>query len=317
MSTRHLVDPELLPALDAMPPMDLAVETLPARRAAMIEAMRAAPVPQVDGVERSEHRAPGPAGAPEVPVFVYAPAAAKRPLPALLHIHGGGYVLGTASMYDPRYALLAAEVGCLVASVDYRLAPETRFPGAVEDCYAALKWLRTNAAALGADPDRIAIAGESAGGGLAAGLGLLVRDRAEVRLALQVLHYPMIDDRTCVAADQNPVAGEFVWTRAANRFGWEALLGHAPGIDGVSPYAAAARATDLRGLPPTYLSTSTLDLFVDENLDYARRLMRAGVPTEMHVYPGAYHGFTMSATARVSRQYQRDYHQALARALHG
>ena len=210
---------------------------------------------------------------------------------------------------------LAARLGCCIASVDYRLAPETRFPGAIEDCYAALSWLVFNARELGIDPARIGVMGESAGGGLAAALSLLVRDRGEHRLAFQHLIYPMIDDRTGVSATLNPYAGEFVWTAQANRFGWTCLLGAEPGVDGISPYAAAARAENFADLPPAFIATGALDLFVDENLSYAQRLLRSGVPVEMHVYPGAFHGFQWAAGAEVTQIARRDSFGALARAM--
>jgi acetyl esterase/lipase len=164
-----------------------------------------------------------------------------------------------------------------------------------------LKWLYTHAGELGVDPTRIAIGGGSAGGGLTAALGLLTRDRGEIPLVFQLLLYPMLDDRTVTTADPHPYTGEFIWTARANQFGWTALLGVPPGGPGISPYAAAARAESLAGLSPTFISVGTLDLFLEENLEYARRLMRAGVPTELHVYPGAYHGFGMAANAQVSQ----------------
>src|SRR5262249_39769655 len=159
----------------------------------------------------------------------------------------------------------------------------TPFPGNVEDCYAALAWMAGEAAALGVDAARIGVMGESAGGGLAAALALLARDRGEHRLAFQHLIYPMIDDCTCTAAEPHPSTAEFIGTPASNRFGWTSLLGTEPGGADVSPYAAAARATDLAGLPPAYIATGALDLFLEENLEYARRLIRAGVPVELHV----------------------------------
>jgi triacylglycerol lipase len=157
--------------------------------------------------------------------------------------------------------------------------------------------------------------GESAGGGLAAALALLARDRGEYRLAFQHLIYPMIDDRTVVASDPHPYTGEYVWTAESNAFGWASLLGVPPGSDGVSPYAAAARAETLKGLPPTFISTGALDLFLEEDLEYARRLTREGVPVELHVYPGAYHAFNIAAGAGVAQAAQRDSLAALRRAL--
>jgi acetyl esterase/lipase len=316
MTTRHLVDPELLPGLEMMPAFQFSVESLPQMRAAMDEMRRLqfAALPPSD-VTVSEMLIPGPAGAPDVRILIYEPPNAPGIKAGYLHIHGGGYVMGTADMSDPQNRALAEQVGCVVISVDYRLAPDTPHPGPVEDCYTALKWLHANAAALEVDPARIAIGGESAGGGLAAGLALLARDRGEVPIVFQRLIYPMIDDRTVTADAPHPFTGEFVWTAASNRFGWQSLLGQEPGGPDVSPYAAAARAESLEGLPPTFISTGALDIFLEENLDYAKRLLRAGVPTELHVYPGAYHGFNIVPTADVAQRFVRDANAALKRAL--
>lgn len=161
----------------------------------------------------------------------------------------------------------------------------------------------------------LAIGGDSAGGGLAAGLALLTRDRGEVPLVFQLLIYPMLDDRTVTHEDPHPHTGEFIWTPELNRYGWRALLGQEPGGAEVSAYAAPARAKKLEGLPPTYISVGTLDLFLEEDLEYARRLIRAGVPTELHVYPGAFHAFPMAADSQVAQAYNRDYLNALTRAL--
>jgi len=317
MASRHLVDEELLGFLDMRPPIQLSSETLEATRKGFLD-MRAqilagfTPLPEI---EKAERYVPGPKGAPEVRVLVFTPKTVAAPRPAYLHIHGGGYVLGDPDMGEPNHMQKAQDLGAVVVSVDYRLAPETPFPGPVEDCYAALKWLHANAKELGVDPARIAIGGESAGGGLAAGLALLARDRGEVAIAHQQLIYPMIDDRPL--ADPHPYTGEFIWTHDSNRFGWTSLLGQPPGGEGVSPYAAAARAEKLEGLPPTFISTGALDLFLEENLDYARRLTRAGVPVELHVYPGAVHGFDMVAESRLARQHGRDQREALKNALRG
>jgi triacylglycerol lipase len=150
---------------------------------------------------------------------------------------------------------------------------------------------------------------------LAAALGLLARDRGEIALAFQLLIAPMLDDRTCTLAEPHPYTGEFIWTREANRFGWTSLLGQEPGVPDVSPYAAAARAEHLEGLPATFINVGALDLFLEEDIEYARRLTRAGVPTEFHIYPGAYHGFRMVADAQVTQTAARDQLAALKRAL--
>jgi acetyl esterase/lipase len=317
VTTRHLVDPEIAPLIELFPPFAFSPEALPEIRVGISQMLAegAKLAPPVPSVEVSERLVPGPAGAPDVPVLLYQPKDAARPAPGLLWIHGGGYVIGAAAMDDVNCKLMAAELGCTIVSVDYRLAPETPHPGPVEDCYAALKWMHASAMELGVDPGRIAIGGTSAGGGLAAGLGLLTRDRAEVPLCFQLLNYPMLDDRTVTTYDPHPHVGEFVWTPDDNHFGWASLLGQEPGSAGVSPYAAAARAEDLTGLPPTYIAVGALDLFLEEDMEYARRLVRAGVPTELHLYPGCIHGFLMMADATVSKAYTRDMMSALRRAL--
>jgi len=313
-TTRHLVDPELLGLLDAIPPYTLSDAMLPIMRARPRPPMVIAP-DALDNVEMTERMAPGPKGAPDVRMLVYRPRQAGQDLPCILHIHGGGYIAGSPDAHEDVHRAMALELGCVLASVDYRLAPETRAPGSVEDCYAALAWLVSEAATLGIDPARMSVMGESAGGGLAAALALLVRDRGEYQFTFQHLIYPMLDDRTCITDDPNAFAGEFIWTPDSNRFGWASLLGLPPGGADVSAYAAPARAIDLAGLPPTYIAVGALDLFVDENLEFARRLIRAGVPTELHVYPGAFHGFHFNPAAGVTLTANRDSLAALKAAL--
>lgn len=311
MDSLHLVDPELRPLLEAFPTTQLSTETLPAMRA---RELPMPPVPET-GVTLERRAVPGPAGAPDIMLHLYTPGDVAGPLPCIYHIHGGGYVGGKASQLEAVHKPLAAALGCMIVSIDYRLAPETIFPGAIEDCYAGLAFVFAQADRLGVDRARIGVMGESAGGGLAAALALLARDRGDYRLAFQHLIYPMIDDRTCIAADPHPHAGEFIWHAHNNHFGWSALLGHEPGTGMVSPYAAAARAEDLAGLPPTFISTGALDLFLEEDIDYARRLIRAGVPTEFHIYPGAFHGFDLMPGAAVSEAARRDGREALRRFL--
>ena len=309
--TMHLVDPALRPMLEMWPTVALSAETLPTLR------NRELPGPPIDpaGTTLERRLVPGPDGAPDITLHIYKPESAPGRLPCIYHIHGGGYVGGAAAQLEFFLRPLVRELGCALVSVDYRLAPEHVFPAAIEDCYAGLRWTIGNAAALGIDTARIGVMGESAGGGLAAALALLVRDRGEFALAFQHLTYPMIDDRTCTAADPHPHTGEFVWTPHNNRFGWASLLGEEPGGPSVSPYAAAARATDLTGLPPAYIMTGSLDLFLEEDLDYARRLLRAGVPTELHVYPGGFHGFDIMPLSPISIAAQEARKAALARAL--
>ena len=316
MTTRHLVDPELLAGIELFSDLDLAgcdFGELRSGGAAML------PPPETysrSDVSIERIRVPGPAGAPDVEVIVYRPAGIG-PLPVLLTIHGGGFMLGSAADTGPADVRTAAELGCLVASVEYRLAPETVAPGAVEDCYAVLRWLHSNADALSLDPRRIAVGGQSAGGGLAAALALLARDRGEIPICFQLLIYPMLDDRTAVrnVAEDNPQTGEFIWTRKSNRAGWQAFLGHEPGAATVEPYAVPARATNLAGLPPAYITVGMLDLFLEEDVEYARRLMAAGVPTELHVLPGAYHGFELVPEAELSRRSEAERRGALQRAF--
>ena len=316
MGTRHLIDPELLPGLELAPEVTLGADTLAVMRKLLDEDF----VPAEETYARPEvlieHTTiPHAFAGPDVRVIVYKPGNYEAPIPALVSIHGGGYVVGKAELNGPGNVRTVAEVGCMVVSVDYRLSPETRAPGAVEDCYSALKWLHENADRLGVDRKRIAIGGESAGGGLAAALALFARDRGEFDICFQVLIYPMLDDRTVTGRYDNPHTGEFLWTNESNAFGWASLLGAEPGADGVSPYAAPARADDLSNLPPAYISTGSLDLFLEENIDYATRMLRAGVNVELHVYPGAYHGYEMAVEAHTAMHSETERRAALTRAF--
>jgi acetyl esterase/lipase len=313
--SRHLVDPQLLAALDLFQPLDTDPATLPATRAifrAMAPPLRSY---RRRSVSIEALAVPGPEGAPDVPVLLYRPRRARGLLPVFLHIHGGGYILGSAAASGPECVATAHALGCLVVSVDYRLAPETPAPGAVEDCHAVLAWLHREAASLGIDAARIAVGGESAGGGLAAAVCLLARDRGGHAICFQRLVYPMLDDRTCMRGPANAHVGQFVWTPDYNRFAWSCYLGAAPGGEDISPYAAPARASDLSGLPPAYLDVGALDLFLAEDLDYGARLAAAGVPVELHVYPGAYHAFEASFASDVAVRAQAERLRALRRAF--
>lgn len=244
-----------------------------------------------------------------VTVRVHRPAAtdARTRRPAILHLHGGGLIIGSATQGDPLCRRVADELGVVAASVDYRMPPEHPYPTPLEDCYAALRWL---AAQPDVDPARIAVIGESAGGGLAASLGLLARDRGEVALAGQVLAYPMLDDRTDESAAAHPRMLR-LWNGPSNRLGWGMYLGAGTAGPAATPLDAAAlelavpaRRADLSGLPPTWIGVGTWDLFRDEDLEFARRLTEAGVPCELHVIPGAYHGFDAAEPrAAVSRDF--------------
>jgi acetyl esterase/lipase len=217
-----------------------------------------------------------------VGVRLHRPVGVSQPGPALLWMHGGGYVIGSAQQDDELCRRFARELGITVAAVDYRLAPEHPYPAPLEDCYAALTWL---AALPAVDPARIAIGGASAGGGLAAALALLARDRGEVTPTLQVLAYPMLDDRSG-STPENP--NYRLWGPKSNRFGWAAYLGNAD-----PKVAVPARHEDLSGLPPAWIGVGTHDLFHDEDVAYAARLTAAGVPTQIETIPGAFHGFDL------------------------
>ena len=242
--------------------------------------------------ELSTRLVPGPAGAPEVPLLICRPAgvAAAVPVACIYHIHGGGMILGDNRTGLPATLQHAEQLQLAVVSVDYRLAPETPHPGPVEDCYAGLAWTVSHADELGIDPARVIVAGGSAGGGLAAAVALLARDRGGPALAGQLLLCPMLDDRNDTPSSWQ-MAGIGVWDRAANEVGWTALLGPARGGPDVSPYAAPARATDLSGLPPAFIDVGSAETFRDEDVAYATRIWQAGGEAELHVWPGGFHGF--------------------------
>ena len=305
MTTLHLVDPEVAPLIDFFAAGDLNRDTLAQVRADSEARFAMFPEPDFQPVVRST---PGRDGAPDVLLLLYDPPSENRSRPAILHIHGGGMVMGSAASSKMSYAALSGSRDIVVVSVEYRLAPEACFPGPQEDCYAGLAWLFANATTLGVDPARIAVAGESAGGGLAAALALMAHDRGEYALCGQILTYPMLDHRTGAADDpyRNATTGEFLWTRERNRFGWECLQGDYPLDDERIGWFSPSRAADLAGLAPAFIATGTLDLFFDENLDYARRLCDAGVEVELHSYPGAIHAFNVIPTARIAQRCNRD-----------
>lgn len=308
MATRRLVDPEILPLVDMFPALDWSVPIGEMREGARYAFM---PPPVI---EPDVRRIAGPDG--ELEVYLYLPAE-RRASGAVLHIHGGGMILGAAREMQAGPAALAQALGVPVASVEYRLAPEHPFPAPQEDCFAALEWLAGEAAALGADPANLVVTGESAGGGLAAAVALMARDRGGPALAGQVLVYPMLDHRTGgpECRWKNPSAGEFIWTPESNRVGWGALKGDYAADDARKGWFSPALADDLSGLPPTWIGTGSLDLFFDENLDYARRLAAAGVSVELHSYPGAIHAFNVMAEAGVSKRFSADMLGAAARMI--
>lgn len=314
------LDPELVEPLKGMleatgGPLDLSdIKATREMFDGLIAAM-AAQAPVVEGVEIEDRTIPGLDGGPDVGIRVYYPASRQRPAPASLWLHPGGWVLGSIALDDGLCRQMAKDTGCVLVQVEYRLAPEHAFPAALEDCYAALRWLAAHAAELSIDPARIAVGGSSAGGGLAAGTALMARDRGGPDVAFQLLVYPGIDDTNVAPADATRPETLF-WTRENNRDAWRAYLGDAAGGPDVPPYAAPARARDLSGLPPAYVAVGSLDLFVDDNASYACRLAAAGVPAELHVYPAACHAFDVFApTAAVTQRFAAERNAALVRAL--
>jgi acetyl esterase/lipase len=308
MRTRHLVDPQLLPLIDNFVPMVLSDETLPLIRAALPAMVAAQPLPERPVTVTEIHIDSGEARR-TIRCLLIKPEDPSGFAPAILHFHGGGHVLGMPEMDLAQLMRWADELGCLVMSVDYRLAPEIPFPGPMDDAYAALGWLHGQARTLGIDPARIAVSGTSAGGAMAACLSLMARDRGEFPIAFQHLEAPRLDDR--LPDPPNPFTGEFVWTAANSTYCRAAYLGSGD----PSPYASAARAEDLSGLPPAYIAVGSLDLFADECLTYTARLTRAGVPVELIVYPGCCHGFKMARDAPVTLRAEMDNVHALRSAL--
>ncbi len=293
MSLRERMDPELVEGLDgfiaATGPRGLAGIADPVeRRRTFLTLMEAGGEEPDPRVATEDLHVPGPDGAPDVRVRTYRPVGLDGPIPALFYIHGGGMVIGAIESEDAIVRRRCLDLGCAAVSVDYRLAPENPHPAPVEDCYAALSWMAANAERLGIDPDRIAIYGGSAGGGLAAGTALLARDRGGPALAFQMLLYPMLDDR-CNTPSGREVEEIGVFDGWASREGFEALLGERADTDAVDHYAAPARCADLTGLPPAWIDVGELDALRDESIDYARRLLGAGVPTELHITAGCFH----------------------------
>src|SRR6202167_2897893 len=305
-----LVDPELRPVLKQFPGYDLTAEMVGQFRQMPGTPPLPAPAPQP--VER---HIPGPPGAPEVRLWVVDPAPLEKGKPLLLHMHGGGFMMTDPGLMRHLQGI-ATDCHCVVVSVDYRLAPETRFPGSLEDNYAALKWAHAHAAELGIDRSRIALGGESAGGGHAASLAIHARDRNEVPIIFQLLIYPQLDDRTGSSHPAPPAIGHFMWTASANRFAWSSLLGVPAGSSKVPVAAVPARVASVAGLPPAWIGVGALDLFVEEDMEYARRLVHAGVATELLVVRGAFHGFDLLVPdAEVSKQFSASWKSALLKAF--
>jgi acetyl esterase/lipase len=315
MSRRDLIDPEALAPLTAllevMPGGFNAIPDIVQRRAAAEAMLSGIEIPDNPNVTSSDRTVPGPEGDPDISVRVYRPVNASGTLPGIFFIHGGGMILGNVDGEDPVATMICDQVGAVVVSVEYRLAPEHPHPAPVEDCYAGLVWMAKNAAELGFDPHKLAIYGGSAGGGLTIATALLARDRGGPALAFMMPIYPMIDDRN-ETASSHEIVDIGIWDRAGNIEAWQWYLG------GKEPdqYAAPARAADLAGLPPSYIDVGTVDLFRDEDIAFAQRLMQAGVPTELHIHPGSYHAAeTFAAGSAMSNRIWALRIEALRRAL--
>jgi acetyl esterase/lipase len=304
-------DPELQPWIPMMPTLDVSdIAAARAELAALAAQMPAYQPPRPLTIE--DRVIPGPDGAPDVPVRVYAPEQREATLPGLLFIHGGGFVVGNIEGEDARAQEIAAGADAVVVSVEYRLAPEHPFPAGLDDCYAALAWMAKNSAELGIEPRRIGVGGASAGAGLSAATALLARDRSGPELCMQYLGIPELDDRLDTHS-MTVYTDTPVWNRPNAILSWQYYLGGQE----PTPYAAPARAEDLSGLPPTYVDVCEFDSLRDEGITYAQRLVQAGVPVELHLYPGTFHGSSLVADAAVSRRMAADSVGAIRRLLHG
>lgn len=313
MSERRY-DPEIAPLVPMMP-VESDWSDMPAARAGMAEMISSMLGSESDpaGVSFEDQVVRGPEDAPELTVRIYRPDGVEGVLPGVLYIHGGGFCVGDLETEHMGVGQTALGAEAVVVSVDYRLAPEHPFPAGLEDCYSALVWMKENAAELGVDAEHIAVMGGSAGGGLAAGLALLTRDRGGPQLCFQVLNIPELDDRL-----ETPSMKQFtdtpLWNRPNAIVSWRYYLGDALGGD-VSPYAAPARAEHLRGLPPAYVSTMEYDPLRDEGLIYAMRMLEQEVSVELHQFPGTFHGSSLIGNAEVSRRGSVEMMGALHRGL--
>ncbi|MEI5674364.1 MULTISPECIES: alpha/beta hydrolase [unclassified Nocardioides] len=294
-------DPDLAPVVEALASLRAPDAYRPDTIVEMREPVPGVEAPSDEMLSRdgaydvAERTVPGPDGAPDISLLICLPKDASTPTPAIYHVHGGGMIVGDNRFGLPEMLALADPLGMAVVSVEYRLAPETPHPGPVEDCYAGLVWTAAHAGELRIDPDRIVVAGASAGGGLAAGLTLLSRDCGGPSIAAALLLAPMLDDRND-SPSAHQMRGLGIWDRSSNATGWNALLGDgARGGADVSPYAAPARATDLAGLPPTFIDVGSAETFRDEDVAYASRIWQAGGRAELHVWPGGFHGFDVVA----------------------
>ena len=299
------IDKELLPALDDFPALEIDRGNIEKIRALLLER---APLPSSLAVKEEELKIVK--ADREIPIFIFRKSS-KPSQPVVLWIHGGGYIFGSA--YDERAKVIADFCDCTVVSVEYRLAPEHPFPAGAEDCMAALEWVFDNADSLGTNADKIAIGGASAGAGMAAGVSLMNRDGRNIPLCFQVLLYPMLDNLH--ATSSGNITNHPVWKRSTSFNAWEMYLNGTPG-EAASEYAAPSRAESLKGLPPTYLSVGSEDLFRDEDIGFGQKLIEDGVPCEMSVFPGMYHaGEGFAPAAKVSRRLDQSFLAALKDAL--
>ncbi|MBL7259725.1 alpha/beta hydrolase [Paractinoplanes lichenicola] len=315
MSRRELIDPEvavpLNQLLEALPGGFNSVPDIVQRRATVQAMLAGIEIPENPNVVKEDRTVPGPEGEPDITVRIYKPVNATGLLPGIFYIHGGGMILGSVDGEDPNATYICDEVNAIVVSVEYRLSPEHPHPAPVEDCYAGLVWMAKNAAELGYDPERLAVYGASAGGGLTIATALLARDRGGPQLKFMMPIYPMIDD-TNTTESSHEITDIGIWDRSGNLEAWAWYLGGKP----ADQYAAPTRAEDLAGLPPAFIDVGTVDLFRDEDIAFAQRLMAAGVPTELHIHPGSYHAAeTFAAEAALSRRIWALRLDALRRAL--
>jgi len=305
------IEPDRQAVYGLGPRMDLARDLAAARAAAAERVAAAAPIPQTDVLWR-DLSVPGAAGDPVVLVRHYRPAGAAGATAALLWVHGGGHVMGSIEIDHPNMVGLVREVGCSVVAAEWRQAPEHPFPAAHDDCFAALRWMLDHAEELGIDASRYGIGGGSSGGGVAAGIALRARDEHLPPASILLLVNPMLDDRNdSLTAQAGKVEG--TWNHESNAFGWRAYLG---GATEPPPYAVPGRHLDLGGLPPTLIGIGDIDMFLQESLDFASRLSAAGTPVELHVYPGALHGWSsMPGDSARKAQFLRDRDEALRQAF--
>jgi acetyl esterase/lipase len=306
LKTADWIDPEIGESLRGFPDFDFTAENLPDMRAGAVFEPQSAS--DIERIEMTTERG-------GVALSLLRPVDTPAESPVLYWMHGGGMVIGNRYMDDARLIEWCRWLGCVCVSVEYRLAPEAPYPGPLDDCEEGLRFIVEHAHELQIDTRRIGIGGRSAGGALAAGLALRLRAGADVRLAFQYLEYPMLDDRGLTVSSQ--LEGLPLWSRESNAFGWRSYLGDRHGTDDVPVDAVPARTTELCGLPPTFIGIGTVDCLRDESIDFAARLCLAAVPTELHVYAGAVHGFDMFADTAVARTAARDSADWLARQFGG